>query len=289
MNNEWLIVLDLDGTTLNHFNSIPKLNFEVITYLNKLPNYKIIIATGRNNPAFYEIYKLLNLNTYAISNTGSEIINFKTGETLYRNELAKQSLKKLSSSKFFKKYKFTLGSEDNFKLYATNHNHKIFEFLHIDFFSNYKIVEINDFIKKRLQSFVIIPQKNNDVDILVKWLKKTFIEWDIYKFSTKKYFHSAGDEILIDISNKNVNKYNAIELVRNEYKIKKDNVIYFGDSLNDQKAFENIKHTVAPTNALPTIRKIAKYTPNYSCHESFVGKFLISFFSLDIKKIKNLD
>ena len=71
------VVLDLDGTLLDHHHQIPPLNRDVLNAL-KEKGVRIYIATGRTFLSMKPYYDQLNLDTPAISYNGAKVV-YKDG------------------------------------------------------------------------------------------------------------------------------------------------------------------------------------------------------------------
>lgn len=111
-----------------------------------------------------------------------------------------------------------------------------------------------------------------DFDKLEKDLVKKFPKFQIkfWKEFSKKY-------VCISINPTKMNKGDALAKVAKHYGISKDNIIYFGDNINDFEAFKFAKHSVAPANAIEDIKKIAKYVSKHTSDEGAVGKYILEF------------
>ena len=78
-----LIASDLDGTLVDHNNFIPNGNLIAIEDINK-KNIDFAICTGKTYSITKNICDKCNAS-YGIFGNGTQIINLKTGEEIYKN------------------------------------------------------------------------------------------------------------------------------------------------------------------------------------------------------------
>ncbi len=77
----------------------------------------------------------------------------------------------------------------------------------------------------------------------------------------------------LEITHKDANKGAALNFILDSLKLSKEEVIIFGDSMNDASLFECFPNTVAVSNAHPYILGLAKAVCE-ACEEDGVGKWL---------------
>ena len=77
----------------------------------------------------------------------------------------------------------------------------------------------------------------------------------------------------IEVSGLNVSKYNGIKYISDIEKIDNNNIIAFGDSLNDIDMLEKSAVSVAVSNAIEEVKEAAKYITK-SYNEDGVIEFL---------------
>ncbi|WP_035052281.1 Cof-type HAD-IIB family hydrolase [Carnobacterium pleistocenium] len=76
-----------------------------------------------------------------------------------------------------------------------------------------------------------------------------------------------SDERKMEITNKDITKGNALELIMENQNIQHDEMVVFGDSENDISMFKNKKYSVAMGNALSSAKQQANYTTDSHNHE----------------------
>ena len=73
------------------------------------------------------------------------------------------------------------------------------------------------------------------------------------------YFIATSKPIFLEIANKNVNKGKTLKKLGEIKNIKPEEMIAVGDSANDKPLLELVGMPVAVENAIPEIKKIAKF------------------------------
>ena len=84
------IVIDLDGTLLNHDKEIMPLTKEVLLHVQKELGKTIILASGRPVPFMEPIARELNMHKhggYLISNNGATVYDCEEREYIFENKL----------------------------------------------------------------------------------------------------------------------------------------------------------------------------------------------------------
>lgn len=79
---------------------------------------------------------------------------------------------------------------------------------------------------------------------------------------SKKVIKAGTEEILVEycyteITNRNVNKWTALEYIMNQEKIKREEVIAIGDNVNDKEMIEEAGLGVAMGNSTQAIKEIS--------------------------------
>lgn len=265
MNNEYLIVLDLDGTLLTKTKKIP---LTCKRYIRKLVSkgYKVAIASGRPARNVRKFYDELKLNTPIISLNGLHI-NYPDNPKRDRRIFFNKALIKNICDTINKKFPINnVIFETDKVIYITNKD----AWLETDFWlTNMQVVygKLEDNIKQNIMTFIIeLKDKNYDQNALLK-LFKPYLDFGVRLWQGKY----RG---FIEIHELKSNKYLAIMDVAKELKIKKENIYAFGDDLNDIDMIKNLPHAYAMKNAQPEILKIAKCYTKYDNNHQGVKREL---------------
>ncbi|MCD2331848.1 Cof-type HAD-IIB family hydrolase [Borreliella americana] len=269
-----MLVFDLDGTLLNNNHEIAFLTLEVLLALEK--DFKIIIATGRRLIEVKNIrsqLKEIGINeNYLVTANGAEV--FLQENLIFRHAmsygLAQKILKIYTDSVDINLYAFdTWYSNADVKSPIMKHFIK-------DLGLN---VIIGDLTKLNVDSVSKIVYYCDDLAILNK-LDNEIRSKD---FKDIRVFFSSKD--LLEVTNINANKYNAIKNIAFFENIPLCDVLAFGDNNNDYEMLKYLGKGVVMKNAneFLKINLSNNEITRFSNNEDGVAKFLINFFELNIK------
>ncbi len=247
-----LLAVDLDGTLLNSYGEISKENREAIKYaLNK--NVEVVLASGRDPQTMKKISLDLGIQNFLIAGNGANIFNIKDNKNIYENFIKKDKALRIikmckENSIFFNVYTsmgiITESLNYNVKVFNSENSQKALENQ-----TNIEIVEdIYKYIENvNLNILKIIICDNSKIifnNIIQKIRKINGVDVLDVEHMSKKIIKVGTEEVNIEyfyteVSNKNVNKWNAIEFLIKLLNIKKEEVICIGDNMNDKKMIEN--------------------------------------------------
>ena len=265
-----LAAIDLDGTMLNQYGIVTQRTKDAIEKAQK-NGIEIVIASGRPTDSVKTIAKEINSNKYFISGNGAIIYDITNDNIIYENVLKKQKALKIikiceDNSIYYNIYtekeiiakslqcnvlyyhkenltkeeknKTQINIVDNIYDYILNREEKIVKITigdgHQVIFNSImrKLKEIDDIevLEVSHMSRKIIKQGTEDVPI--------------------EYFYT-------EISAKNVDKWNAIEFLKEKMAIDTSEVIAIGDNMNDKKMIEKSGLGIAMGESTPVVKEIA--------------------------------
>lgn len=238
-----MIVLDLDGTILNQNRRVSN---NTIEYLNRVKQagYVVVIATGRIYASALRATYNAPFANYVISDTGARTYNDKQ-ELIKIKTIDKDIVEKMfsyynSSCKSIEFctanmiYKYTDKIEIGNGVMTTKDKAKIIE-------HDGEISHISIFMSNIKETEILYHQ-------LIGELKDLNIIIMQDSFSERKW---------IEIMPKECTKYNAIKELAEMLHIKEEEIIAFGDSLNDIEMLKNCGYGIALKNALPQVKAVA--------------------------------
>lgn len=251
-----LIAIDLDGTLLNSDGIVSEVTKSHLQKL-KEKGYIITIATGRILNRALVGTDGAEFTNYIVSDTGAAV--FKNNEInkewkeVYAQVLSKEIVENISS--YYDKDKFiTINICDRNKIHHYDQTVNITEFLE----------NINEIIH-----------------VSVSFINNEFVE-EYLKIFTKKFpmlkveimQDSFGEVKWLEIAQKGVEKYKGIAEVAKLEGILNENIIAFGDGLNDVDMLKKCGVGVAMKNALPEVKEQADYITSRTNNENGVVEFL---------------
>ena len=247
-----LAVFDLDGTLLNSKHRISKENLEAISLLGK-NNIKVVIATGRANELLKPYIKSLNITEDIITCNGTVIGHPHKDKMFYEDIVPKDQVRKalemcLEYGHHFLIYtsKAIVSRKNDWERFLIEKNIS----LENDFKVNIIITEdIDDIVDNYNANKVLIRERNQEKYIqLIERIK------DFDKIS---YTQSSSTHL--DIGPLNNSKGNAVKILCNKFGYNLEEVIAFGDQMNDISMISIVGLGVAMGNATEEVKKSADF------------------------------
>ena len=245
-----LVAIDLDGTMLNQYGVVTQKTKEAIERA-QLKGIEVIIASGRPIDSIKTIAKEINSNKYFISGNGAIVYDIANDQIIYENTLKKQK---------------TL---DIIKICEENSIY-------------YNIYTEKEILAKSLQANVLYYNKENlnkeekdktHINIVSdiyhyiqerdeKVLKITVCDSSKSIFNSRKMIKQGTEDVPIEyfyteISAKNVDKWNALQVLKNKMQIAEEQIVTIGDNLNDKMMIEKAKLGIAMGQSTPYVKEIA--------------------------------
>ena len=255
------VVLDLDGTTLDESHQIPPLNREVIKKL-KLQGIKVYIATGRTYLSMKPYYDILQLDTPAICYNGAKVV--------YANGLVREEGISHEQASFLidlaEKYNIHLNLYQDEKWYT--HSSQSTWAKEYATISGLSPIQINweDLSTYASTKALYLGKRTRLLDLIPvitdRW-KTT-----LHLTSSKPHF--------LEVLKADVHKGNAVKKMMVEEGIPLENVIAFGDGLNDLEMLQTVGLGIAMDNGFEELKSVASdiALPNSNAG---VGEYLKRF------------
>lgn len=272
INNIKLIATDLDGTILHHGQISNSLDVEMLNAAAK-QGIHVVVSTGQGWSSAKPRAEMFNVDQYSnlsVFSNGSVISTVDKYDPIYcesiDNKLVQIFMKKMSelniSCLAFSKipaHAYWNGVEiivesmvkrDWIKKYDT-------EKVNVKTFDNYiDVIQL-----------MIFVESQQEVEML-KWFAKNSLQTSLNKMCS-----NVESTPIYEFINVKSSKGNGVLKLAEILGIKKDEIIIFGDNLNDISMFEMIPNSVAMGNAVEIIKQKAKYITDTN-HNGGVGKFI---------------
>lgn len=271
MKNLRFIVSDLDGTLLNDKKQISEYSISILRQARS-KGIQVCFASGRYEPMISLYTKLVGDVDYLISSNGALVRDVSTNSILRCNTLPEESLISLLEFLREKKISFVMYSPDCAFYWQPRINVT-------------KRMEEYEQLACRAGVAVTIPRQPVDFENIsasIKNILKVVVYEDrqSYMDCVADYlsnrrdlcFESTGENLL-GIFNNLVSKKTALEGIMNKLNIGKDQIVVFGDDVNDISMFECANIKVAVKNAAEELKERASFL-TASNNEDGVAKFI---------------
>lgn len=236
-----LICLDLDGTLLKNNGTISKNTIDVINKVQNQGN-EVVICTARARNFAINISKKLNASKYVITSNGAEIYDYRNNKVIYSDGIDKSIVGDIWKYCQSMGFKISLAIEDK-------------EYVNVKFRNGQTIIEkysklANDY--RNIKQCMIV---SNDYAKLTEYLKICKKNKNVKLSADKVILEECGYwfSLLSPIANKG----NGIYQLSKKLNISKENIISFGNDLNDVTMFENSGCNIAVSNSEVQLLKLA--------------------------------
>lgn len=267
-----LVAIDLDGTMLNQYGIVTQKTKNSIKKAQE-NGIEIMIASGRPIDSVKTISKEIGSENYFISGNGSIIYDIKKDEIIYENVLKKQKALEIikiceENSIFYNVYTEKEIIAKNLQ-YNVLYYHKENLTKSEEDKTHVNIVEdIYDYIEKtdsKVLKVMICDKHQTIFNAIIRKLKEVDdIEVLEVSHMSRKIIRQGTEEIPIEyfyteISAKNVDKWTALEFLKEKLQISSDEIVAIGDNVNDKKMIEKSGYGIAMGQSAPQIKEIADY------------------------------
>lgn len=268
-----LVAIDLDGTMLNQYGIVTQKTKNAIQKAQE-KGIEVIIASGRPIDSIKTIAKEIKSEKYFISGNGAIIYDIMNDEIIYENTLKKQKtldiIKICEENSIY--YNIYTEKEIIAKSLQCNvlYYHKENAYKEEENKTHINIVEnIYEYIKNKDEKIVKITICDGNQAIFKSIMRKLkeIDEIEVLDVShmSRKMIKQGTEEIPIEyfyteISAKNVDKWNAIEFLKEKMNITTQEIIAIGDNMNDKKMIQNAGLGIAMGQSHPHIKEIADQT-----------------------------
>ena len=264
-----LIAIDMDGTLLNSYGEITPENKGAIQYaLNKGVN--VILASGRDPQTMKKMSLDLGINNYLIAGNGASIYDIQQDKNIYENYISKskalQVIKMCKENSIF----FNVYTEQGIITESLNYNVKVFnsENTHKSNEKQTNIEVVKDLYEyvesmdMNILKIIICDSSKIIFNNIIQKLKKiNGIEVLDVEHMSRKMIKIGTEEIEIEYfyteaTNRDVNKWDAIEYLIEKMHILPGEVICIGDNMNDKKMVEHAGVGIAMEHSALASQKI---------------------------------
>lgn len=263
-----MIVLDLDGTLLNNEK---KVTDRSKNYLKKLKDmgYIIVIATGRIYESVNDVTDGFDFVNYVITDTGASCYDTFDGHTIFNNPIELETIKKFQ--KYYNDNCMFIDVCDKYKIYK--YSDIVEDCYYIDTTKDWNYIFNNC---KEIFHISIRMKTNERIMEIYNELKENVPELDINIMQD-----SFSDVKWIETLKKGCTKYRAITELANYLNIANDEIMAFGDGLNDIDMLKKCGIGVALNNTLSVVKENANFVTTYDHNHDGVIEFLKEYLDIN--------
>lgn len=240
-----MIVVDLDGTLLN-INQ--ECSMRTRKYLKKLKDmgHIVVIATGRVLRSAVTVTGGAEFANYVVANSGALVYDMDKSKIVMNKSIKVEDVKRICSC-YNEEIKY-INVCDLF------YYHKYIDKTLVNFKFEKKINDIERFFSEMddIYSISVHPRDNSLIEKYYDMFKSDNLEILVMQ-------DSFSNVKCLEVFSKGVSKYNAIKVISELEGITNDNVIAFGDGLNDVDMIKLSGIGVAMGNALEEVKSVSNY------------------------------
>ncbi len=265
-----LIAIDLDGTLLDTYGEISEKTKNILKEA-KLKGLETVIVSGRTIDSIKNFSKEIASDKYIIAGNGSVIYDIQKDNIIYERYMPK--LKALKLIKICEENSITYSVYTNNSIVADSLKYNILYYYNQNLNkdsskkTNITIVpNIYDYIKSSDNSVmkIFVCDKHNSIfkSILKRFSEIDGIELLDVSHMTKKIISNGSKKSILEyfyteITEKNVDKWVAIEYLAKSLNIKTEEIISIGDNINDIKMIEKAGLGIAMKNSVKKVIDVA--------------------------------
>lgn len=266
-----LVAIDLDGTLLNSYGEVSNKNRNTIKKAIE-KNVEVVLTSGRPIMSVKNLANELGCNNYMICGNGAITYDIQNEEIIYNRFLEKSKVLQIikiceENSIYYNVYteKTILTKNLNYNILFYNQENAnkpedkktritvvedIYNYVLEKEDENYLKITICDNSKVIFSSIIRKLRMIKDIDVLdVAHMSRKMIKDGTEKVLMEYYY--------TEITNTNVDKWQAIEDLIEKLQIKKEEVIAIGDNINDAEMVKNAGLGIMMQNSAPYIKEMA--------------------------------
>lgn len=237
------VVCDLDGTLLNSEHTISKATVDIIKKITDM-GVKFFIATGRHHMDALKFKEMLGLDSYLISSNGARIHD-EHNQIIFEGDIPVELSNEI----------FEFGADEGIHKSVYLGDHWYLEVPLIEAHDYHKesgfTYEVKDFSQlrdKEIIKFFYISEDEKLISALENRIADKFGE---------RINLTLSLPICLEIMNKGISKGNAItNILMPKFGIKKEEIIAFGDGLNDYEMLEAVGEGLLMGNCNPRLKEL---------------------------------
>lgn len=245
-----LLVLDLDGTLTNPEKKITEHTRQTLIKAQQ-QGVKLVLASGRPTYGIVPLANLLEMDKYEgyiLSYNGGEIIDWKTGEMMYKNLLDPEVLP----------YLYQCAKDNDFAIVSYEGENVLTErpedeyVLKEAFLNAMKIKKVDNFleaIKHPIAKCLIVGDA----------IRLAILEKEMFEHLKDRMGVFRSEPYFLELVPKGIDKAKSLAVLLKEIGIDKEEMIAIGDGFNDLSMIQFAGLGIAMDNAQDVVKQHAKF------------------------------
>lgn len=266
-----LVAMDLDGTLLNSYGEVSQATKAGIKEAIE-KGVEIVLASGRPISSVETLANEIGANNFLISGNGAVAYDIKKKEIIHNKFLSKEQVLNIVKICDENSIYYNIYTENEVITKALNYNtlfyYKENANKQEDKRTSISIIsDIYDYVEKSEGENFLKVTVCDDMQIIFNSIirkLRTIPDIDVLDVAhmSRKIIKSGTEEVPVqyyytEITNKNVNKWCALESIMERLNISREETIGIGDNINDKELIENAGLGVAMGNSAPYIKDMA--------------------------------
>lgn len=243
-----VVISDYDGTYIRDDKSVSFEQLKAVKDFIGRGGY-FIICTGRMTSGIDHFLLDDGYEGYLASFNGGEIVDLKTGKTLYKNQLSNQTC--IDICKYAEKTGLILQGYPNREFVTTPNNTRADFYRQITGIDNIVVDSLSEYFAKTglCSTKMLFFDEKEKLDYYFEDLKNTFKD---------RCNVVRSNDLQIDINAKGVSKGSAVKTIGKLCGVSVNEIICVGDAGNDIPMLEVAGFPIAVANAQDNVKQICK-------------------------------
>ena len=245
-----LLVLDLDGTLTNTRKEVTEHTRTTLIKAQE-QGLKIVLASGRPTYGIAPLANLLQLDKYegyVLSYNGGEIIDWKTGELLYKNLLDPEALP----------YLYQCADDNHFAIVTYDGEYVLTEYPDDEYVLKEALLNVMKI--KKVDNFLKAVQHPIAKCLIVgEPTRLAVLEKEMYNHLHDRMGVFRSEPYFLELVPKGIDKAQSLAVLLKEIGMTKDEMIAVGDGFNDLSMIKYAGLGVAMSNAQEVVKENADF------------------------------
>lgn len=267
--NTKLIVFDLDGTLLDVEQQLHQKTIKAVKMIRE-KGIKVMVATGRMYCSAKPHTDRLEIEEPIITYNGALVIDPENQAEIFHDPIPLEIAKRITKMLVGKNYHLQLFINDN--LYVAEENEFTTKYEDLSGIEANIVGRLDKFIKEAPTKMMIIEDDEEKQLEIHNFLEDNF---------NSEIEIASSYPSFTEITAKGISKAVPLKKLAEKFEIKQEEIMAFGDGLNDLKMIEWAGKGVAMGNAHPDLRRAADDIA-LNHNDLGIARYLKEYFQLDL-------